>query len=52
MIYFRLLIGAVVVLAAIYYFMVVLQCFGLVRFTEKNISFIKAILPFYYWIRG
>ena len=51
MIYWRLLVSGVIVLAALYYFMVVLHCFGLISLTKKDISFIKAIIPFFYWVR-
>lgn len=52
MIYWRLLMTALIVLAALYYIMVVLHCFGAIKLTEKKISFIKAVIPFFYWIRG
>ena len=51
MIYWRLLVSGLIVLAALYYFMVVLHCFGLISLTKKDVSFIKAIIPFFYWIR-
>lgn len=52
MIYFRLLIGGIVLLALIYYLCVILQCFNIIRFTQHNISFIKGIIPFYYFIKN
>jgi len=51
MIYWRLFITAIVVLAALYYIMVVLHCFGLISLTKKEMGFTKAIIPFYYWIK-
>lgn len=52
MIYYRILISAIIVLAALYYVMVVLHCFGLISLSKKKVTFIKAIIPFYYWIKG
>ena len=49
--YYRLFILAVIVLAALYYIMIALQCFGVISITDKKIKFIKAIIPFYYWIK-
>ena len=34
-------------LAVFYYFMVAFQCFGLLKFTKKEITFPKALIPFY-----
>ena len=50
MIYWRLLVSGLIVLGALYYFMVVLHCFGIISLTKKNVKFIKAVIPFYYWI--
>jgi len=50
--YYRLLIGAIIVLAFIYYVMVALHSFGLISITQREIKFTKAIIPFYYWIKG
>lgn len=50
MIYYRLFITAIVVLAALYYIMVVLHCFGVLKLSEKKVTFLKGIIPFYYWI--
>lgn len=52
MIYYRLLITAIIVLAALYYIMVVLHCFKVIKLTEKDITFLKCVIPFYYWIKG
>lgn len=51
MIYARLFFLAVIPLALIYYIMVVLQCFGLIRFTRKAVIFPKALIPFYYFFK-
>ena len=50
MIYWRLLVSGLIVLGALYYIMVVLHCFGLISLTKKNVKFIKAVIPFYYWL--
>jgi hypothetical protein len=50
--YYRLFIIAIIILAAIYYIMVALQCFGILSMTKREINFMKAIIPFYYWIKG
>jgi len=50
--YYKLFIAAVIVLAALYYLMVVLHNFGVISLTKREMKFIKAIIPFYYWIKG
>jgi hypothetical protein len=50
MIYWRLLISGLVVLLAVYYISVILHCFGVIKLMDKEISFVKAVIPFYYWI--
>ena len=49
---YKLFIGLVVVLAAIYYLTIAVQIFTDNKFkvTKKNITF-KAAIPFYYWIK-
>ncbi|MBR6078151.1 MAG: hypothetical protein IKP63_07350 [Paludibacteraceae bacterium] len=49
MIYARLFAIAIIPLAIFYYILVVLQCFGLIRFTRKAITFPKVLIPFYYF---
>ncbi len=50
MIYARLIFLAFMLLATIYYIMIVGQLFGLWKITVRKISFNKLIIPFYYWI--
>lgn len=50
MIYARLILGAVILLAMIYYVMIVGQLFGVWKITQRQISFIKLCVPFYYWM--
>lgn len=50
MLYARLLLGAVTALLIIYYIMIIVQCFGGWKITNKKIKFNKLILPFYYWM--
>lgn len=49
MIYARLLSMAILPLVGLYYILVVLQCFGLVRFSREKITFPKVLIPFYYF---
>lgn len=50
MIYARVILGAFVLLAMIYYIMVVGQLFGAWAITRRPITFAKLCVPFYYWI--
>lgn len=50
MIYTRFISIAVVVLAFIYYVMIVGQLFGGWKVTNRKIKFINLCIPFYYWI--
>lgn len=50
MIYSRLVMIALIVLLIIYYVMVVLHFFGVIKITNKDMSFNKAMIPFYYWM--
>lgn len=49
---YRIFIGAVVLLAVIYYITVTLQIFtnNKIKVTSKSIG-IKALIPFYYWFK-
>ena len=49
MIYARLLSVVLTALAILYYTLVILQCFGIVRFTKKAIKFPNVLIPFYYF---
>jgi len=50
MIYTRFISIAVVILAFIYYVMVVGQLFGAWKVTNRPIKFINLCIPFYYWM--
>lgn len=49
---FRLFVICIVILAYLYYVSMILQTLfpDVFRFTEREITFIKAAIPFYYWI--
>lgn len=51
---FKLFIGCICILAMLYYISVVLQCLfpSMFKITGKEIKFIRAAIPFYYWIAG
>jgi hypothetical protein len=49
MIYLRVLIVVIALLFVVYYISVISQVLGLGHITDKEIKFIKAIIPFYYW---
>lgn len=43
-------LGAIfVVVAVIYYVLLVLQCWGFIKFSKEEISFPKVLIPFYYF---
>ncbi|MBO6253805.1 MAG: hypothetical protein J6O49_09185 [Bacteroidaceae bacterium] len=43
-------LGAVfVVVAVIYYVLLVLQCWGIIKFSKEEVSFPKVLIPFYYF---
>ncbi len=50
MIYARILLIALTVLAAIYYVMIVGHLFGKWKITQRSITFKKLCVPFFYWI--
>lgn len=50
MIYARIILGAAILLAAIYNAMVIGQLFGAWKITQRQITFTKLCIPFYYWI--
>ena len=37
------------VVAVIYYVLLVLQCWGLIKFTNKELTFGTMLIPFYYF---
>lgn len=50
MIYAKLITGAFVLLAMIYYGMAVGQLFGWWKITYRTFTFYRLCIPFYYWI--
>ena len=50
MIYARVLLAAFIVLAVIYYVMVIGQLFGKWKITNREIKFSLLCIPFYYWM--
>lgn len=50
MIYLRVIIVFFALLVLFYYISVICQIFGISNFTDKEIKFNKAIIPFYYWL--
>lgn len=49
MIYTRFISIAIVILAFIYYVMVIGQLFGAWKVTNRPIKFANLCIPFYYW---
>lgn len=49
---FKLFILCVIILALLYYIGIILQCLfpSVFKITGNEISFLKAAVPFYYWI--
>lgn len=48
---YRAIIGALIVLYLIYYVMVMGQFLGgLIKFTNRKLTFWRALVPFYFWI--
>lgn len=50
MLYAKILLGAFVLLAAIYYGMLIGHLFGKWKITRRQITFARMCVPFYYWI--
>ena len=43
-------LGAIfIVVAIIYYVLLVLQCWGIIKFSKEEVSFPKVLIPFYYF---
>jgi len=42
---------AVLPLLILYYVLVALQCFNIIRFTKCEMNGALAMIPFYYWIK-
>lgn len=51
MIYARIIGSVVGIMVLVYYMLVVLQCFGLIRFSHEKITFPRVLLPFYYFFK-
>lgn len=51
MIYARIIGSIVSVIVLVYYVFVVLQCWGLIRFSHEKITFPKVLIPFYYFFK-
>ena len=50
MIFIKLIISILVLIALVYYAMLILHCFGIIKFTDRRITFSRCLVPFYYWI--
>lgn len=50
MVAFKVMVFVIMLLFAIYYAMVVLHLLGAFKLTNRKITFIRCIVPFYYWI--
>lgn len=51
MIWIRIFLTVIIFLMAIYYGMVILQCFtSWFRMTNRKITFARCLVPFYYWV--
>ena len=51
MIYARIIGSIVGIMVMVYYLFVVLQCFGLIRFSHERIEFPMVLIPFYYFFK-
>lgn len=50
MYFFRLILGVFLVLMLMYYIMLALHLWNIVKITDEEIT-PKAIIPFYYWFK-
>jgi len=51
MIWIRIILAILIVMMAIYYGMLILQCMtSWFKMTNRSITFIRCLVPFYYWI--
>lgn len=50
MIYSRLIMAVLTALLMTYYVMIVLHLFKVIKITNRDVVFSKALIPFYYWI--
>ena len=49
MYFFRFILGVFLFVMLLYYIMLALHLFGIISFTEKEITSKKLFIPFYYW---
>lgn len=50
MIWIRLVTSLISILLFGYYAMLVMQLFDMFKFTDRKFTFVRCIIPFYYWI--
>lgn len=50
MIWLRLVTFLISFLIGIYYIMLVIQLYGGIKFTNRKFTFLRCIIPFYYWL--
>ncbi len=51
MVYARIIGTIVAIMVWFYYMFVILQCFGILRFSHVKITFPKVLIPFYYFFK-
>ena len=51
MYFFKLILVVVLLLVLVYYLSLTLQLFGVITFSNKEITASKLFIPFYYWIK-
>lgn len=51
MIYARIIGSIIGIMVLVYYMFVVLQCFGIIRFSHEKITFPKVLIPFIYFFK-
>ena len=50
MYFFRFILGIILFLMLVYYFMLALHMWDILTFTNRKIKANRAWIPFYYWI--
>jgi hypothetical protein len=48
---FKFLLGILLFLVLVYYFMLALQLWGVITFTNRPITRKGSVVPFYYWFK-
>ena len=52
MLRYTIFLGVIIgILVVIYYLLVMLQCFGVIKFSKEEVSFPKILIPFYYFFK-